>query len=289
MSVELVIEGRARSIGAMAVRRALPSMQRRLVGPFIFLDHMGPIELAPGEGGDVPPHPHIGLGTMTYLFEGELVHRDSVGSEQVIRPGDVNWMIAGKGIVHSERTSPEVRARARRLHGIQSWLALPIEHETMDPAFEHHASSSLPRTQEGGVELRVVAGTAFGATAPTRVLSPTLYVHATLEAGASLPVDAGHEERAVYAVDEPIEVSERTIPAGSLAVLEPRADVVVRARGRANVLLIGGARLDGPRHIYWNFVASSKDRIEEAKAAWREQRFPKIPGDDREFVPLPER
>lgn len=288
-AIDLVIESRPRDLGGFSVRRTLPSVQRRHLGPFVFFDHMGPAAFAPGQGGiDVRPHPHIALATITYLLEGEFVHRDSLGSEQPIRPGDVNWMIAGRGVVHSERTAPEVRARGARMHGIQTWVALPQADEEMEPRFEHHPRATIPVVQRPGAELHVIAGTAYGERSPTGVLAPTLYVHARLDAGATLPVDEEHEERAVYVVDGSITCGSKTFGEGAMLVLHPGAHVSIHAPERANVMLIGGAPLDGPRHITWNFVSSSKERIERAKADWREGRFPKIPGDDIEFIPLPE-
>ena len=264
-------------------------MQRRHVGPFVFLDQMGPVDLPAGTGMDVPPHPHIGLATVTYLFDGEILHRDSLGSEQVIRPGDVNWMTAGRGIVHSERTPAGVRARGGRVHGLQSWVALPLEHEEAQPAFHHHASTSLPEKQEGGVRLRVIAGTAYGLESPVRVFAPTLYVHVLLDAGAEIVVDDGHAERATYVVEGEVEVGGAPRSAGELLVLRQGARATVRAKTAASVMLIGGAPLDGPRHVWWNFVSSSRERIERAKSEWREGRFAMVPGDEVEFVPLPER
>jgi len=286
--IDLVIEARPRDLGGFSVRRVLPSMMRRLVGPFIFFDHMGPVQFEPGRGIDVRPHPHIALATITYLLEGEFVHRDSLGSEQPIRPGDVNWMVAGRGVVHSERTAPEVKARGARMHGIQTWVALPQQDEEMEPRFEHHPEKTVPIVDCPGARLRVIAGTAYGAKAPTGVVMPTLYVHARLDAGATLPIDEEHEERAVYVIDGAIECDGQRFEEGVMLVLRPRAHVSIRAAGEANVMLVGGAPIDGARHIFWNFVSSSKERLEQAKSDWREQRFPKIPGDDVEFIPLPE-
>lgn len=287
-AIDLVIEARPRDLGGFAVRRSLPSPARRLVGPFIFFDHMGPVDFAPGQGIDVRPHPHIALATITYLLAGEFVHRDSLGSEQPIRPGDVNWMVAGRGVVHSERTAPEVRARGARMHGIQTWVALPQRDEEIEPRFEHHPRNTVPIVNRPGAELHVIAGTAYGAKAPTGVLGPTLYVHAELDAGATLPVDEEHEERAVYVVDGAIDCDGKRFGEGAMVVLHPRAHVIVKAIGKTNLMLIGGAPIDVARHIFWNFVASSNERLERAKADWREGRFPKIPGDDVEFIPLPE-
>ena len=288
-AIELVIEGRVRDIGGFPVRRTLPTGARRSVGPFIFVDQMGPVDLAPGSGMDVKPHPHIGLATITYLLSGEIVHRDNLGSEQTIRAGDVNWMIAGRGVAHSERTPPEVRARGSHTLGLQTWVALPRDREDVDPSFEHHAQHTLPVIERPGATLRVLAGSAYGRTAPTSVLTPTLYVHAQLAAGAELVVDDEHAERAAYVIDGELACEGRTFGAASLIVLRPGVHATLCARTAANIALLGGAPLDGPRHIWWNFVSSTKERIEQAKADWREGRFAKVPGDEQEFVPLPER
>jgi len=291
-SVELIIEGRSRDLGGFVVRRTLPSIERRLVGPFIFFDHMGPVRLPPGDGLDVRPHPHIGLATVTFLFEGEILHRDSLGSRQPIRPGDVNWMLAGRGIVHSERTEPALRAAGVRAHGIQSWMALPLKDEASAPRFEHHDAAALPRLERPGAILDVIAGQAFGATSPAGVLSPTLYVHARLEAGARLPVDDQHAERAVYVVEGTITIDERTFGPATMAILAPGVVTEVTAREPARLMLIGGARLDGPRFIDWNFVSSDKAQLQRAKAAWRADDttwFPKVPGDELERIPAPDR
>lgn len=287
--IDAMIPSRIRDLGGFSVRRVLPAAARRLVGPFIFFDHIGPVALAPGEGGDTRPHPHIGLATITYLFDGEMMHRDSIGSEQAIRPGDVNWMIAGRGIAHSERHDPEMRARSRVLHGIQTWVALPLEHEEMAPAFEHHPARTLPVIQQPGAELRVIMGTAYGARSPAGVLSPTLYVHARLAAGAELAVDETHEERAVYAVDGDIEVAGQPIAEGTLVTLAAGAPATIRAVTAANAMLVGGASIGAPRHIWWNFVSSSQERIERAKAEWRAGRFGKVIHDETDFIPLPDR
>ena len=282
-----LLKPHTRDLGDFTVRRVLPGFPRRTVGPFIFLDHMGPVALPPGKGADVRPHPHIGLATVTYLFEGEIVHRDSLGSVQSIAPGDVNWMTAGRGIVHSERTAPELRSTGSRMHGIQTWVALPQSSELAAPDFHHHPQATLPRVSAAGAELRVIAGTAFGERSPVAVFSPTLYVAAEMEAGAVLELDAEHEERGVYAVEGDISVAGTPVPRQHLAVIEGRETVTVRAATRARAMLLGGARLDGERFIWWNFVASSRERIDEAKQRWREQRFPRIPGET-EFIPLPD-
>jgi redox-sensitive bicupin YhaK (pirin superfamily) len=289
VSIELVIPARTRSLGTVDVRRALPFVNRRLVGPFIFFDHFGPIEKSPEMNFDVRPHPHIGLATVTYLLAGEVLHRDSIGSVQNIRAGDVNWMIAGRGIVHSERTPPELRSVSVVSHGLQSWVALPTADEELAPSFDHHPRSTLPRVDGPGVELHVVAGTAYGKTSPVRVLSPTLYVHAELDAGAALDLDDEHEERAAYVVLGSVVTDDQPFQAGNMLVFRPGSKARIAASSRATVMLLGGAKLDGIRHVDWNFVSSSKERIERAKDDWRNRRFPPIPGDDEEFIPLPDR
>jgi redox-sensitive bicupin YhaK (pirin superfamily) len=265
-------------------------MRRRLVGPWIFFDHMGPADLPPNEGMDVRPHPHIALATVTYLFEGEIFHRDSLGSAQAIRPGDVNWMIAGRGIAHSERTPPEVRARGHRTHGIQSWVALRKEEEEREPAFIHHPASALPRVIRQGVDVRVISGDAFGEKGPPgETLTPTLYADAKIAAGAVLEVPSEHEERALYVVSGAITCEGETFDEATMLVLAPGRKVCITAAVDARVMILGGAPMDGERFIWWNFVASSKERIERAKADWKEGRFAKVPGDEVELIPLPER
>ena len=287
--IELVIQSRPRDLGGFSVRRTLPSPLRRLIGPFIFFDHMGPVQFPVGQGLDVRPHPHINLATITYLFDGEIVHRDNLGSCQTICAGDVNWMVAGSGIAHSERTPPQARARGAFMHGLQTWVALPTKDEEMPPHFEHHEAATLPVIAQPGANLRVIAGTAYGKTAPTGVCSPTLYVHARLDADAMLHVDDGHEQRAVYVVDGEISLDDRTFTAGTMVILKSGTPVDIRATVAANIMMIGGARLDGQRYIWWNFVSSSEQRIERAKADWREGKFAKVVGDVVEFIPLPER
>jgi hypothetical protein len=286
-AIEGQIAGRTRDLGGFEVRRVLPSHPRQRVGPFIFFDHFGPVAFPPGEGMDVRPHPHIGLATVTYLFDGEILHQDSLGSRQPIRPGDVNWMVAGQGIVHSERTPADVRAQGGRMHGLQLWIALPIDAEELAPRFEHHAKETLPVVRRPGATLRVIAGSAYGATAPTGVLSPTLYVDVDLAPGASVAVDGEHEERAIYVVEGSVECAGRRLVPGAMTVLRAGAGVSLSADGAARAVLIGGAPLPGVRHIEWNFVSSSQERIERAKDDWRARRFPKVPGDEIEFIPLP--
>lgn len=287
-SVDLLITPRTRDLGdGFTVRRVLPYARRRHVGPFVFFDHMGPVQFAPGQGLDVRPHPHIGLATVTYLFEGEIMHRDSLGVVQPIRPGDVNWMVAGKGIAHSERTRPELRKSGAPLHGIQSWFALPKANEETDPTFHHHPASSLPEIEKPGVRLRLIAGSAFGATSPAQTFAPMFYLDAQMSDGAALPLPDGYEEQAVYVVIGEIQLDGQIYGEGTMLVLKPHARPTIAARGAARLMLLGGAPLDGERNLWWNFVSSSMERIEQAKADWRTGNWPKVPGET-EFIPLPE-
>jgi redox-sensitive bicupin YhaK (pirin superfamily) len=284
----LVIEPRLHDLGdGFIVRRLLPYRLRRQVGPFVFFDHFGPVDLAAGRGMDVRPHPHIGLATLTYLYEGAIGHRDSLGFDQVIRPGDVNWMTAGRGIVHSERTPAPERAAGHRLHGVQTWLALPLDSEEVDPEFHHHDAASLPEDERDGVRLRVIAGTAFGMESPVRVYAPTLYVDAAFDAGSVLELPTEHEERAVYAIDGELVVDGEVLALGHMHVLAGGREVELRASTEARALICGGAPLDGERLLWWNFVASTPQHIERAKALWSEQRFGTVPGET-EFIPLPD-
>jgi hypothetical protein len=282
-----IIEGRPRDLGGFSVRRVLPSPQRQMVGPFIFFDAMGPATFAPGTGVDVRPHPHVGLATVTWLFEGELMHRDSLGIVQRIRPGDVNWMTAGRGIVHSERTPPEVRRESARLHGIQCWVALPKSAEDTAPAFQHCGADELPRQATDGVALKVIAGELFGLHSPVKVASSLGYAAVTLEPGAQLSVPPEHEERGVFCVDGSVDVDGTSLAEGQLGVLLPGAAVWLRCRRRTRLMILGGAPSDGPREIWWNFVASSRARIDAARERWRNDRFPAVPGEP-ERIPLPE-
>jgi len=282
-----ILEPHTKDLGGFEVRRLLPAYPKKMIGPFIFFDHMGPARFPPGQGIDVRPHPHIGLATLTYLFEGSIMHRDSLGVVQRITAGDVNWMTAGGGIVHSERSPQEERGAGSALHGIQTWLALPLKDEQTKPSFTHLSRTQLPAISDRGVELRVIAGTAFGQQAPTPVFSQTLYVAAELAAGAKMGVPAEHEERGVYVVSGDVTVAGDSVAPFHVAVLPPGGTVEIRAASAARLMLFGGARLDGDRHIWWNFVASSRDLMEEAKERWREQRFPPVP-DETEFIPLPE-
>jgi redox-sensitive bicupin YhaK (pirin superfamily) len=270
------------------VKRALPKRERRHLGPFVFFDHMGPAVLKPGEGMDVRPHPHIGLSTVTYLFDGEILHRDSLGFVQAIRPGAVNWMTAGRGIVHSERTPAELRGGGLKIHGIQTWVALPPDMEEIEPAFEHHPADTLPRADAGSVKLVCILGTAYGMTAPVRVHSPIFYLHAEFPAGASLAMTDEHVERGFYVVSGAIELDGERHETGNLVVLREGAQATMTAAGEpTRVMLLGGAKLPGERTIWWNFVSSDKARLERAKRDWKEGRFPKVPGED-EFIPLPD-
>ncbi len=288
-AIETVIIPRARDLGGFEVRRALPSRERQMVGPFIFFDQMGPAEFVLGEGLDVRPHPHINLATLTYLFGGEVLHRDSLGTEQIIRPGAVNWMTAGNGIVHSERMAEEYKSRGAELFGLQTWVALPKAHEETDPAFFHHDETELPIIEDGGAHARLVAGSAWGSTSPVKTYSDTLFADVTLPPGASLPVDPAHEERAIYTVAGTIEVGPDSFEPGQLLVLRPGDGISVKNTGRqeARFALVGGETMDGPRHIWWNFVSSNPERIEQAKAEWKAGRFDSVPGDAEEFIPLP--
>jgi len=283
--ISLLISARLRDIGSFSVRRALPVAKRRTVGPFIFFDHMGPVDLPPGADADVRPHPHIGIATVTYLFEGEIVHRDSLGTVQTIRPGDVNWMTAGRGIVHSERADADRRAQGGRVHGLQLWVALPRAHEECDPAFVHYPKALLPTLAHDDATITVIAGRFAGAVSPVEMLSDLFYVHAVLGAGAQLAVDAGLGERALYVVAGAVQIGGRTVNAAEMAVLADGVAVTIAADAPARVMVLGGAPLDGARHIWWNFVSSSRARIEQAKADWAGGRFPPIPGDD-EAIPL---
>ncbi|KVG37401.1 pirin [Burkholderia ubonensis] len=287
-SIQALLKPHVRDIGNLQVRRTLPALAARLVGPFIFFDHMGPATLPPGTGLDVRPHPHIGLATVTYLFEGAILHRDSLGSLQEIMPGDVNWMTAGRGIVHSERTPDALRERGHTVHGIQTWVALPLAHETDAPSFEHHEAAALPKLNDDGVSLTVIAGDAFGLRSPVTTFSRTLYVAAEFADGGRLVLDASHEERAIYLVDGDLAIDGTPLDPAQMAVLAPGATVTLTSGAGARAMLLGGDRLEGERFIDWNFVASSRDAIERAKEAWTRQEMGKVPGET-EWIPLPER
>jgi redox-sensitive bicupin YhaK (pirin superfamily) len=304
-AIEHVIVPRARDIGAFEVRRALPSAQKQMVGPFIFFDQMGPAEFVIGHGVDVRPHPHIGLATVTYLFEGEVWHRDSLGTSAPIRPGEVNLMSAGRGIVHSERETSaanlvtegqglahavgETGGGKRRLFGIQAWAALPKSHEEGAPQFAHHGTGELPSIDGEGKRARVVLGSTYGATSPVVFPHAAFYVDAALEPGATLPLDPDYEERAVYVAAGEIDIVGDIFSQGRLLVFRPGDRIAIRATAPARLILLGGAPMDGPRHIWWNFVSSSRERIDAAKEDWRSGRFALVPGDEKELIPLPAR
>jgi redox-sensitive bicupin YhaK (pirin superfamily) len=293
-AIETVIVPRARDLGGFSVRRALPSARRQMVGPFIFFDQMGPAEFLTDQGIDVRPHPHIGLATVTYLYSGSILHRDSLGTKKEIHPGDVNWMIAGRGISHSERTSPEIRAQPKSsLYGIQTWVALPDAAEETDPAFEHRGAAELPFIEGEGKSVRLILGSAYGERAPVRTFTEMFYADAVLEAGARLPLPDNHEDRGLYVLEGEISVAGQSFDAGKMMVFRPGDAITVEAITRARLMLLGGETLGGPRYIWWNFVASSPEKIEAAKQAWRQGdwehgRF-KLPPDDRaEFIPAPD-
>ena len=283
-----IVVPRTVDLGGLQVRRALPSARSRMVGPFIFFDHFGPAVFGAGAGIDVRPHPHIGLATVTYLFDGEIVHRDSLGSAMPIRPGAVNWMTAGRGIVHSERTAPDHRDGSEPLHGLQLWVALPMKNEESAPGFAHTPGSDIPQARENGLTLRVIAGAMHGLRSPVATLWETVFAEFRLKAGSVLPIGSEHEERALYVISGEIEIGGERHPSQRLLVLKPGDRVDVKAFTDAHFILVGGAAMDGPRHIWWNFVSSRKDRIEAAKADWKLGRFALVPGDTSEFIPLPE-
>jgi len=292
-SIETVIIPRARDLGGFEVRRALPAPRRQMVGPFIFFDQAGPAEFLTGQGIDVRPHPHIGLGTVTYLYEGEFEHRDSIGTHQMIYPGEVNWMVAGQGVTHSERTSAATRAGQSRLFGIQTWIALPENHEDTEARFEHHGRAALPFLEGEGKSVRLILGSAWGKTAPVTMYSETFYADVTLQPGARLPLPDDHEDRGLYVTQGSVTIAGEDFEAGRMMVFRPGDAITVTAGERgARLMALGGETMNGPRHIWWNFVASSRDRIEEAKQAWaagdwEHGRFRLPPGDEGEFIPLP--
>ncbi|MGU7772195.1 pirin family protein [Burkholderia sp. MR1-5-21] len=287
-SIKALLKPHTRDIGNLLVRRTLPALAARLVGPFIFFDHMGPATLPAGTGLDVRPHPHIGLATVTYLFEGAIMHRDSLGSRQEIVPGDVNWMTAGRGIVHSERTPDALRETGHTVHGIQTWVALPLAHETDEPSFEHHEAATLPKQTVGGVSLTVIAGDAFGMRSPVTTFSRTLYVAAEFADGSRFELDASHDERAVYLAEGDLAIDGTPLDPATMAVLVPGTTVTLTSSAGARVMLLGGDKIDGERFIDWNFVASSREAIEHAKDAWTRQEMGKVPGET-DWIPLPER
>jgi hypothetical protein len=288
MTIELQLTGHHKDLGGgFVVRRLLPAMKRKSVGPFIFFDHFGPVNVEPSAGHDVRPHPHIGLATVSYLFDGAIMHRDSLGYVQQIEPGAINWMTSGSGIVHSERRPESLRDKTYVNHGIQLWAALPREHEEVAPSFAHTPASAIPALQAGDAKVRVLIGQAFGKTSPVATFAPTLYLDVQLPAGGALELPPLAQELAVYAVDADIQIDGETVAAHTLAVLAPGATVRVSSQAAARLMVIGGDALDGPRYMWWNFVSSRKERILQAADDWEAQRMGKVPGDD-ELIPLPE-
>lgn len=292
-AIETLIIPRARDLGGFEVRRALPAPKRQMVGPFIFFDQMGPAEFLTDQGIDVRPHPHIGLGTVTYLYRGSFQHRDSTGADQIITPGALNWMVAGRGVTHSERSPDAVRAGPSSLLGIQTWIALPETHEDIAPSFEHHAADALPEIRDQGIEARLILGRAYGETAPATMHSDMFYLDVTLAARARFPLPDNHEDRGLYITEGSVGIAGQDYQAGQMMVFRPGDAITVAAGDRgARLMALGGATLNGPRHIWWNFVASSRERIEAAKQEWREARwgqgrFDLPPGDRDEHIPLP--
>jgi redox-sensitive bicupin YhaK (pirin superfamily) len=287
-ALQLIIVPRVRDLGdGFSVRRALPHGRRQMVGPFIFFDQMGPVQLVAGHGLDVRPHPHIGLATVTYLFEGRIMHRDSEGNALEITPGAMNLMTAGRGIAHSERTPTAARAAGPSMFGIQSWIALPEAQEETEPSFQHFDAAVLPAVEDNGFRARVIAGSAFGTTSPVGMLSPWLYVEVVLDAGASVPFDPDYEERAIYVVEGEGEIAGDRFEGPRLLIFRPGDRITITARGLTRLMFLGGTALEGPRYIWWNFVSSRRERIEQAKEDWRTGRFSAVPGET-EFIPLPE-
>jgi redox-sensitive bicupin YhaK (pirin superfamily) len=287
--LEVALQARTRELApGVTVRRLLPAAARRMVGPFIFFDHLGPLRMDPGNGLDVRPHPHINLATVTYLFEGEILHRDSIGSEQPITPGAVNWMTAGRGIVHSERSPSTIRKTGPTVHGLQLWVALPKAYEEIAPSFQHCKAEDIPMRELKHAHLRVIAGSAYGVTSPVRVFSPLFYVEAYLQPHASLQLPDDYVERAVYLVDGIVSCDGVPHSAGEMLVFLRNNPAEITAMTDARVMLLGGDPLDGERYIWWNFVSSSQDRIQLAKNAWQDRQFPTVPGDEAEFIPLPD-
>jgi redox-sensitive bicupin YhaK (pirin superfamily) len=286
-AIELLIDPVERDLGEFVVRRTIPAPGRQRVGPFIFFDHMGPVDFEPGLGVAVRAHPHIGLATITYLFAGHIMHRDSLGHAQVIEQGAINWMTAGRGIVHSERTPEELKKTGSHLHGIQAWVALPLELEETEPRFEHYPAEDVPEAELPGARLRIIVGHAFGKASPVRTSSETLYVEVDIDAGADLPLPGDVDELAVYVVNGEVNIGGCAVRAGNMAVVRTGSDAIAHAETASKFMLLGGATLPGKRYLWWNFVSSSKERMEQAKADWREKRFPGVPGET-EFIPLPD-
>jgi hypothetical protein len=287
-ALELVVVPRSVDLDDFAVRRALPHSTRRTVGPYVFFDHFGPAEFRSGKGLDVRPHPHIGLSTLTYLYDGEIIHRDTLGVNAAIHPGEVNWMTAGRGIVHSERTAPERRVDGEPLHGLQLWIGMMSKDEEIDPGFAHLGGDELPVINGEGKAVRVVAGKMFGAASSLKTTSETIFADISLEAGAAMPLDPDYEERAIYVSSGEIDIAGDRFDTGRLLIFRPGDRITVNAIKPSRIAVVGGAPLDGPRYVWWNFVSSRKERIEQAKDEWKQGRFGKISGDEIEFIPLPE-
>ena len=287
-AIDLTIIPRTKDLGGFTVQRVLPYAKRRMVGPFIFLDHFGPVDFAAGHNSDVRPHPHIGLATVTYLFEGQMFHRDTLGSAQAITPGAVNWMTAGRGIAHSERTPPAEKAKPHRMHGLQSWVVLPKEAEECAPEFHHHPAETLPEFTVGNVRVRLAAGRAYAHEAPVKIYSPLFYAVVTMQPGDTLEMPQEYKERALYLLDGDVRIGNTRILPHTMPVFAPDERIIIEAQVPSTFMLLGGDPLSEPRYIDWNFVSSSKERLEQAKADWKAGRFPKIPGDDKEYIPLPE-
>jgi redox-sensitive bicupin YhaK (pirin superfamily) len=287
-ALELVIVPRTRDLGdGFEVRRALPHGKRQMVGPFIFFDHFGPVQFVSGKGMDVRPHPHIGLATVTYLFDGSIMHRDSEGNIQEIQPGAMNLMTAGRGIAHSERTPDVQRRDGQKMLGLQSWIALPRNSEEIAPSFQHYGADSLPTVADRGFAARIIAGSAFGRSSAVEMVSPWFYAEVSVDEGATVPLDPDHEERAIYVIDGEIEIAGDRYEGPRLLIFRPGDRITVRAIRPARMMFLGGDALEGPRHIWWNFVSSSKERIEQAKQDWKDGRFAHVP-NEHEFIPLPE-
>jgi hypothetical protein len=288
-ALDLVIVPRTRDLGdGFAVRRALPHGKRQMVGPFIFFDHFGPVQFVSGQGMDVRPHPHIGLATVTYLFDGSIMHRDSEGNVQEIQPGAMNLMTAGRGIAHSERTPDVQRANGQKMLGLQSWIALPKDREEIAPTFQHYGADSLPSVQDSGFTARVIAGSSFGVASKVDMVSPWFYAEVSLDEGKTVPLDADHEERAIYVVDGEVEIAGERFEGPRMLIFRPGDRITVRATRPSRMMFLGGTALEGPRYVWWNFVSSSKERIEQAKEDWKSGRFEAVP-NETEFIPLPER
>ena len=286
-AIDTLIAPKAKNIGAFDVRRSLPSSKRRMVGPFVFLDQMGPATIEIGDGMDVRPHPHIGIATVTWLFEGAIMHRDSLGYVQEIKPGELNWMVAGSGIVHSERTPDRLRDQAHPVYGIQAWVALPKAHEEIEASFVHYPQSNLPKFDVNGASITLICGSAWGRSSPVELLHETLYAEVSMASGATLDLPKETAEKAILLLSGNLSIDDAPFESDQLIVLKDDRDVQIHAAEAAHLMVLGGAPMDGPRHMWWNFVSSSKERIEQAKTDWQEKKFGTVPGDN-EFIPLPD-